>query len=182
MGEEFKRVENDKIQMNDKTFTKKFVIKFVIFVIILILITSLAIYLTIKNLNKENTNNIKENVAMKEMQNKNEAEDKKYALISYTETYNANDLEIIYYYELNGKTVEEGTEGATHIVKIEGLKDKEIQDEINKKLKEKCYNFQIFYPIVTANFSNILSVSFEDDERKQRSFKCRFNYRTRYSI
>lgn len=144
-----------------KKENKKFIIKFVIFLIILTMLTAIAVYFTIKDLNKEEQEPI---IEKEEIEIKKEAEDSKFAIKSYTETYNENSLKIINYYDINGKTTTENTDMNSpyiNYIQIYGLKKANIQNKINERLKEEAYKFkgnEPIYTYVTGNFSNILSV------------------------
>ena len=93
MEEENLNIENSERIEDIKKINKKFFIKFVIFLIVLILITILAIHFTIIYLDKNDADskNILENEIEVE---KKTAEDAKYAIKSYTETYDTNSLKI----------------------------------------------------------------------------------------
>lgn len=163
MDEENFNAENNEKLENIKKINKKFIIKFIIFLIILILITCFAIYFTIKYLDENSENVIHKETETEEI--KKTAEDSKYALKSYTETYNSNSLKIIDYYDIDGEIetenkYHENSKSNINFIQIEGLKNKNIQNQINEELKQKAYNLKdtFVYTNVTASFSNILSV------------------------
>lgn len=173
MGEENLNVENSE-KLNDiKKDNKKFFIKFVIFLIILILITALAIYFTVIYLekNNEDTENVLENEIEAE-ETKKIAEDSKYAIKSYTETYDTNSLKITRYYDIDGEISTEDRyydynyQYHIQFIQIDGLKNKDIQNKVNERLKQVSYNLKdrFVYTNVTANFSNILSVECSNDK------------------
>lgn len=170
MEEENLNVENSEGIEEIKEGNKKFIIKFIIFLLILILITALAIFFTIRYLNSESTENILENEVEVE-ETKKVAEDSKYAINSYTETYNTNSIKITKYYDTDGKLTTEDRytdnnyQYNIQFIQIDGLKNKDIQSKVNKKLKQVAYELKdkFVYTNVTANFSNILSVQCFND-------------------
>lgn len=160
-----------------KKSNKKFIVKFILFLIFLILITVLSIYFSIEYFeqqdNKENENNtIEDEIKIEEV--KNEAKDSKYGIKSYTETYNVNSIEIVSYYDMEGnivtKEIYDGHDYQSRIqfIQIYGLKDKNIQNKINERLKKEAYglNCNFVYAIIEANFSNILSLEYFGDNSK----------------
>lgn len=172
MEEEKLKVENSEELEKIKKGNKKFFIKFAIFLIILILITALAIYFTITYLekNKKDSENILKNeVEIEEI--KKTAEDRKYAINSYTETYDTNSLKISRYYDIDGKIstedryIDNNYQYHIQFIQIDGLKNKEIQNRVNERLKQIAYELKdrFVYTNVTANFSNILSVQCSND-------------------
>ena len=151
---------------------KKFIIFYIVFVVILICATILAIYFTIQNMEKQEEIKQEENpiTNVNEVVTetpKKEAEDKKYAITSYQETYDENAIKIIQYYDANG-TVTTNREDLSpsdewiNFIQIDGLKNKSIQNNINERLKnaaESLYKSNMgVSTYVFANFCNILSV------------------------
>ena len=69
-------------------------------------------------------------------------------------------------YDENDLVVEKVNENKVNYYKISGLKNKEIENKINKEIEEKCKSLLTpsgeVYSYVTANFGNILSVSCTD--------------------
>jgi phosphate transport system substrate-binding protein len=81
---------------------------------------------------------------------KKEAEDKIYAINSYTDTYNENSINI-----------EEMQDGDINYFQIDGLKNTALQNQINEKIKNTAYSFEGATDVssfVVGNFSNILSI------------------------
>lgn len=153
----------EKESSNKKSGNKKF---FIIYILALIIITAISIFITIRYIDKNNS--ASPLVESSYVDNKVKAEDAKFALNSYSETYNENDLVIKEYIDNNGKIVENNfEEGITDgqrksFIQIEGLKDKNIQDIVNNKLKDTAYGMGSNLAIesnITANFSNIISVT-----------------------
>ena len=150
--------ENNNVK--EKT-NKKFVIGYIVFLMLLVILTMGAIYFTFKYLDDE----IEKRLAQYEDESNNGettkivAEDKIYAISSYDETYNENALII--------KEIEDYN--ITYI-EIEGLKNTKLQKEINERIQSTAYSFENknVYTTVSANFSNILSIVFcdEDDDVK----------------
>ena len=151
---------------------KKFIIFYIVFVVILICATILAIYFTIQNMEKQEEIKQEENpiTNVNEVVTetpKKEAEDKKYAITSYQETYDENAIKIIQYYDANG-TVTTNREDLSpsdewiNFIQIDGLKNKSIQNNINERLKNAAYSLYKsnmgVSTYVFANFCNILSV------------------------
>lgn len=165
-----------------KNPNKRFIIGYIIFALILLIITGLAIYFTIDNMNKKSSNEIGEQITSKVDIAKTIAEDSKYAIKSYDETYNENPITITEYYDIDGEIITsrqwDDERKYINFIQIEGLKDKKIQSKINDKLKEKSYSFKESNNIfcnVTANFANILSVSISDDTGKTETLNINLN-------
>ena len=170
--------KKNNIEVNDfkvsQDIPKKshFVIKYIVFIIILAAITALAIYFRIDKINNEA--NARNNVALEEV--KKAAKDDKYLISSYADTYDNNPIIITKYYDIDGTV---STDSIYHgdynysvgYIQISGLKNKSIQNDINQKLRQKAYTLKSknTYSSVCANFSNILSVSFFNDENKYDS-------------
>lgn len=168
--------DNFKVSENKKTKGKKaFIIKYIIFVILLAGLTGICIYLNIKNLN-EKIEEYKQLNATEEV-NKKEAEDRKYLVDSYAETYNSNSIKIIHYYDIDGTITKDtgifnNSESNYEVMylQIEGLKNKSIQNKINQKLRQSAYDAKgakqkvNVYSYLSANFSNVISVNIWNDE------------------
>ncbi len=139
---------------------KRFIIGFTIFTIILIALTMGAIYYTIKEFNQ-----FEQKPIIKEQTTKKEADDKKYAINSYNETYNTNSIEL--------KEIKNGT---INYVQISGLKNDKIQRKINKRIKEIVdnLNFTTIYTYINGNFSNVLSLEIYgyDDNGDNSQTEC----------
>lgn len=181
--EEEKRTEWENIHSNEKAKPKdRFIIKYIIFVIILILITVAGIYFTIRYIDEEAKDiaiPLKQTIESNEEEEKKVAEDSKYAIKSYSETYDTNSLEIKIYNDTDGEIVEENKETRLqagvnpqdfkyniNFVQIDGLKNIEVQNKINAKLKSLPYTLEkekYVWSSVTANFSNVLSVVITND-------------------
>jgi len=183
--EEEKRSEWEVAQTNETVKTKKktksFIVKYIIFVIILIIITAISIVFSMKYIDK--TISQAEILEESELESSEKIEETKmladdsiYGIKSYSETYDTNSLEIKRYYNLDGNITSEdpysGYETRIEFIQIEGLKNKEIQDRINAKLKNVPYTLEkekFVWSSLTANFSNVLSVVFSSD--KENAFK-----------
>ena len=162
-----KRKIKEKKEQNVKEANKRFVIKYILFIIIIILITFGAIYYSIKQLNK----NVEEATTEILNTNKPTATDIKYAINSYAETYDENSLNIKYY--AGNDQLVENTYGGEEYVQIEGLLDKDIQNNINKRLKDTAKKLKEgnrrTFSQVTANFGNILSVYIYNEDSKRET-------------
>lgn len=147
-----------------------FIKKYIIFVLLLVIVTVIAIVLTINSLNKTNKNEAQneniENIVEAEKA-KNKAEDEKYSIKKYSETYNENDIKILNYIDVDGNVdvydeKYKAPDGKKRIefLQIDGLKNKTVQNKVNEKIKNECYNMktQNVYTNITANYSNILSL------------------------
>lgn len=152
---QIKKKENDNDNNKEEVISKKNNNKFkkfyIIFIMVLTVITGIATYFTIKYIDAsiKPDNEIKEEIAEEETKEvvKKKAEDEKYALTKYSETYNENDL--IFNYD-------------SGILQIDGLKDKDVQNKINTTLKEKANSLKSNKRVetrVNANFSNVLGVT-----------------------
>lgn len=175
-------VKNDMTKENEKNNNKKFKKFYIIFVVVLLLITIIATYITIKYIDSSSNqmNEEKEELIENDSDEtseiaKRKAEDEKYALRKYSETYNENDLIFNEYIDINGEVKLRKDipdiiirEKYIEFIQIDGLKDKQVQTKINNLLKEKSYSFEKDKRVgtsVTASFSNVLStiVSCYDD-------------------
>lgn len=162
-----KRKIKERKEQNAKEANKKFIIKYVVFIIIIVLITVGAIFFSI--------NKMTEDIQKTEIETmditKPTSKDSKYAIDSYAETYNENSLNIKYYAG-NDQPVE-NTYGGEEYAQIEGLLDKDIQNNINKRLKETAKKLKEgnrrTFSQVTANFSNILSVNIYNEDYKRET-------------
>ncbi len=156
--------------MEKEKNSKKFIIKFIIFSIILIIITIIGICVKINEINRE-IQPVEENEKTEEVSLK-ETDEEKYTIKAYNETYDQNSIEIVNYYDVNGKVQisdEDIPEADLNFIQIKGLKNQSIQNAINEKLKQKAYNVKSSakYKIVSrvrGNFGNILSVLIDNDE------------------
>lgn len=175
-------VKNDMTKENEKNNNKKFKKFYIIFIVVLLLITIIATYITIKyidNSSNQNNENKEEKIEVPTEETKEivkkKAEDEKYALRKYSETYNENDLLINEYIDKDGdiklrSDINNVLIKGNYIsfIQIDGLKDKQVQTKINNLLKEKAYSFgkdKRVGTYVSASFSNVLSaiVSCYDD-------------------
>ena len=170
--EEFKKVKPK------NTFIKKYII----FIVVLMAVTGLAIFFTINPLSKPQEEKVEEVAEEQENQEivKNEAEDAKYAIKKYSETYNENDLKILNYVDVDGnvsiyENIYEAPDGNKKVnyIQIDGLKNKTIQNKVNERLKSECYKLKSnnVSSNVTANFSNILSISISGYIRETEEFE-----------
>ena len=184
---------NEKVNQNEKKpdeFKKEkqkkpkntFIKKYILFILLLVIITLCAIYFSIKYLDNQN-DNIQDDEQNKESSivgstetAKKVAEDSKYGINSYTETYNQNDLKFTYYADINGKVKEydpirsyelQEEKKIKQYVQINGLKNKEIQNKINEKIKKEIYKEKNnnTYISVEANFSNVLSIAIYSESK-----------------
>ena len=166
-GKAKKRIK-EKRELDAKTANKKFLIKYIIFVVIIILITIGAIYYSINQLNKDDEENVTEE---KTEIAKTTAKDQKYAINSYSETYNENSLKI-QYYAGNDQPVE-NTYGGEEYAQIEGLLDKDIQNSINARLKDTAKRLKegnrSTFTQITANYGNILSAIIYNQDYKRET-------------
>jgi len=133
---------------------EKFAVGLAIFSVILALITIGALYFTFKVIDNDAKVKIEKYEQEKKLLQesevaKREADDKQYTLNSYSETYNENAIEI--------KKIEDGD---IKYFEISGLKNKEIEKDINNRIKNEAYSFKMPYvnSYVQATFSNILSI------------------------
>ena len=184
-------VKNDMTKENEKNNNKKFKKFYIIFVVVLLLITIIATYITIMYINSSSKqiNETKEELIEKDIDETNEiakrkAEDEKYALRKYSETYNENDLILNEYIDINGnvklrKDIPDVIirEKNIEFIQIDGLKDKQVQTKINNLLKEKAYSFGKDKRVgtsVTSSFSNMLGVSFYMIDERGQNEKSEF--------
>lgn len=184
-------VKKDMTKENEKNNSKKFKKFYIIFVVVLLLITIIATYITIMYINSslKQINETKEELIEKDIDETNEiakrkAEDEKYALRKYSETYNENDLILNEYIDINGdvklrKDIPDIIirEKNIEFIQIDGLKDKQVQTKINNLLKEKAYSFgkdKRVETSVTSSFSNVLGVSFYMIDERGQNEKSEF--------
>ena len=158
---QFKTVEN-------KTLKKKgkFIIIYIFFVVILAGLTAGAIYFTLQQKESRHHEENQNVVIGNYEEQKKDSDDSIYVINSYWETYSENPIEIINYYDDNGTLYKnEYHNNKVHYIQIEGLKNKEVQDNINQKLKDLAYSLKNdkghVNEEVIGNFANILSVEIE---------------------
>lgn len=144
------------MEEENNVLNKKFVIRFILFMLLLILVTITAIYFTFLYIDNENTKILDRYEEEKSNKNyyeekKIQAEDKKYAIKAYNETYNENSIVI--------KDVDDYN---INYIEIDGLKNVKIQNQINERIKNMAYGFKTrnVSTYASANFSNILSIVF----------------------
>ncbi len=181
-----------------KTRTKVLIIVIIVCIILTTVLTLLKIKSINDNKNKgeEKIQETIEDAFVTEEKTKKQAEDAIYLCKDFEETYNQNDIEI--------KTVNEGDDPEDYsarkftrisYVQISGLKDTNIQNKINKEIKELAYSMikenvsgaDEVSVSVKANYSNVLSLEFSklsrdfskldkvDDIRTDYKIKC-LNY------
>ena len=163
-GKAKKRIKEKK-ELSAKEANKRFLIKFLVYVLILVIITGVAIYFSIKFLNKkEITDDITETKVTKYA-----AEDSKYGIQSYDETYDENSITFKYYDSKDN--LKEDRNWDAEYIQINGLLDKSIENSINDRLKSTAKNMKDgskkIYSGVTANFGNIISVCITNYEGKK---------------
>lgn len=161
--------ENETSQSNSEV--KKGKNKDKIKVIILIVLTVLAVCITAGlliykyiNTNKQQVPELSGNNSTETIVKK-ETEDIKY-LVSYTDMYEINPINITDKLYEQKATKKQGSIDISYL-EISGLQNKEIQDKINKAIKDNAYYYsdkttakQSYhsYTDVQGNFSNILSI------------------------
>ncbi len=155
--------ESEKVEKKRLSYKKKYII----FVILLLIITAIACVLTIKYLSKENSQDeiiIIEN-SIEQPVEKKSAEDKKYTINSYTETYDDNPIRINKHYLVKGVETsedlyEKSEKERKNYVQIEGLKDRDTENSINERLKQKAIEMDTddVNTYVAGNFGDVLSV------------------------
>lgn len=185
---------------------EKFTMYFIIFTIIAAIITATAIYFTITEHNKkvkEEQSKINQEITNENIQvtinnettaekitekPKKIAEDSKYKINSYDETYNTNALKYTYYLDVDGKETQKSSQYEylgiipknyqLEYVQIEGLKDKNIQEKVNTKLKQEAYklmdeNLNNITTNINSSFSNIISIDVTGYGKNQENkMKC----------
>ena len=152
----------------DKDITSKDKLK----VIILVIITAFSICVTMGllvfryiNTSKDIEGEANGNLVQQDGVTKNETEDTKY-LVSFTDMYTVNPLKITDKLYEKEATKSKGSICASYL-EISGLQDQELQEKINKEIKDSAlyYSDKITkkqkynsYVSVQGNFSNILSI------------------------
>ena len=155
-----------KKEVKPKKKINKQVILVAIIVIACIVITVGLIILKMRDLNKK-YQYVEENDVFT-TEDKVEDPDAIYATDKDTR-FNYNDLVVSDYYEIDGVVTQESripTSSIYQFVKIEGLKNKEIENKINVEIKNTVYEKakadasgkKTCYARVDGNFSNILSI------------------------
>lgn len=171
VNEEEKINNKNKIKKEKKKLTtrKKVIIFLFIFLIVAISLTAGAIYYTNKNQDKN---------IIGEIINKIEkAQDNVIGIQALTEKYNQNDLKIVDKEFKEGEFIQENQWYSYYKVEIyydqiEGLKDKTIEEQINKEIKDKVLSMYTNEELndnnikkihisanCTANYANVLSIS-----------------------
>lgn len=155
-----------KKEVKPKKKLNKQVILVAIIIIACIVITVGLIILKMRELNKKYQYIEQEDVFATE--DKVEDSDAIYATDKDTR-FNYNDLNISTYYEIDGVITQESKSPVSSMyqfVKIEGLKNKDIENKINEEIKTTVYEKvgtdtdgkKICYARVDGNFSNVLSI------------------------
>lgn len=168
--------EKNKKNKNSISKEKRLIIFTILFSLLCVLSTITAIFFS--NKNQENKNDNQSDVGSGVVKNS----ESELALKSLTEKYlpNALKVERVEYkegeYKIQGSTV---SDYKVYIVysKISGLKDKNIEDKINKEIKDKAFEVYsekynkndpsissiVVNSAVYGNFSNVLSVGISYD-------------------
>ena len=123
----------------------------------------------------------------------------KYLINSYREQYYLNPLEIREYTDIDGTLIEgidfsqEPETYCVNFIQIEGLTDKNIEDKINREIKEAAYSlltgtnpeymdYESVHSYIDGNFSNILSiVLINDDTYETLNFDLRNGNKIQFS-
>lgn len=170
----------DTLELNNKKGKSKdkiLIIFLIIFTILAISITIVAIDIT--NHQKIQENNLLEEEKIQEKPNGDVAEDEANLVVALTDTYDTNAIEIKDYWYLDGiiKSDEEVKQDTSFnennykkcatFIQIQGLKNKEVEKNINQEIKSKVIeNMEInknVYVIVWGNFANVLSMTIESN-------------------
>ena len=152
--------------IKENKISKRFIIIYTLFIIALIYVTALGIYFSIDKINNTDQTLLESVISNVVEEKKKIAQDTKYAINSFDETYDFNSLLIIDTFDIDGRiSTENNIPNPTyriHFIQIDGLKNKDIQYRINEKLKQKAYTLAFYDSFVdtnvTANFANMLSV------------------------
>ena len=172
---EVQDIKDRKQHSKQKKKIKKQTVIFIIIIVVCILLTACATIIKIKNINnslKSTKEDEKNDKFIEEVTQKKQAEDTRYLVTGFEDTYNNNDLVINKINVQNGnivETIDYKTRNGNIIeyLSISGLKDKEIENKINEDIKNNVYNFIEKNPSernqvsvrVMGNFSNVLSIS-----------------------
>lgn len=155
-----------KREVKPKKKINKQVILIIVIVVACLVITTGLIILKMRELNKKYQ--YVEEGDVFTIEDKVEDPDAIYATDKDTR-FNYNDLTVSNYYEIDGVVTQESripTSSIYQFVKIEGLKNKEIENKINEEIKNTVYEKakadssgkKTCYARVDGNFSNILSI------------------------
>ncbi len=151
----------------DKKKINKQVVIIIITIIIGIILTTTLIILKFKSLN-EKYRYVEENQNVFESKDKIEDPDSIY-ILKTGDKIDYNDINIDEKYYYNGQeynfTSSDISAECSQYVEISGLKNKEIENNINNRIKQKAMEHSRSYTHVIGNFSNILSIltSYYDD-------------------
>jgi len=181
--EEIDKTESISItEKNTRNNRKKTIIFLIVFSIICIGITVVAIFYKKSNTNIIITNNeIEEEQVADEKEKQKEFEQDESGVENLLQTYNCNDLGIAIQYYSDYETYIQNEKSVyvpltVNGLEIRGLKDKEIEEKINNKIKEKAFELLEEYKKYTedpnvesievnayccSNFSNVLSIKLE---------------------
>lgn len=180
-------VNSNQEEQNDKNKEKaKDKLKVIILIVVIVLLVGTTAGLLVCkyiNVNKQDISNESGNITNSNNSTsstvtgvKKETEDTKY-LVSYTDMYTLNPISITDKLYEKEKTKKQGSIDISYI-EISGLQDKELEEKINKEIKDNAYYYsdktttkQAYhsYTDVQGNFSNILSIHtyvyvYEDEE------------------
>ena len=171
--------ENQNINISGKPKKKKINVRVIMIIIAVILCIGITVAFTVIKMIelKSEYTIVEENNVFSETPKK-EDEDKKY-IIDFGETIDYNDINIISYVDMDGTLYraddankpKEYQSTSYNYVEINGLKNKDVQNKINKKIKDTVYSFneagsygKIYaYTNICGNFNNILSIEVHDN-------------------
>ena len=151
----------------------------VVFTILAVIVTALLIYLTNnseifgnKNISKNENNNVQGNVPNND--EKEDIKDEPNLAVKLTDTYHNNPIEFESYFYFDGKTktreeyYQDGDNQEEHqkqceYIQIKGLKNKEVENKINKEImevaKELSEKYEVVETTIGANYANVFSIS-----------------------
>lgn len=176
-----------KKEVKPKKKINKQVILIIVIVVACLVITTGLIILKMRDLNKK-YQYVEENDVFT-TEDKVEDPDAIYATDKDTR-FNYNDLTVSNYYEIDGVVTQESsnpTSSIYQLIKIEGLKDKEIENKINEEIKNTVYEKakidssgkKTCYARVDGNFSNILSITvYTYEGNKMNSYGLNYDLNT----
>lgn len=172
---ELNNIKEETSNIKNSIPNKALICFLIIFTIVAVGVTAALIYLT--NNKEAETSKAPENI----QNNVEEIKDESNLASKLTDMYSENPIEIELYYYYDGVTKKESqyAEGENEdylkehekkcsYIQINGLKDKTVQNKINKEIEEttkklldKCNSS---YAILEGNYANVISISISSEE------------------
>ena len=186
--------ESQNININGKPKKKKINVRVIMIIIAVILCIGITVAFTVIKMIelKSEYTIVEENNVFSETPKK-EDEDKKY-VIDFGETVDFNDITFTNYVDMDGTLYRSDDANKPNeyqntcysYVEINGLKNKEVQNKINKKIKDTVYSLNTVgsygkinvLSILCGNFNNILAIEVRSNDFNAQYIGLNFDLNT----